>query len=84
MTQIISIKDTRNNLADIVSGVEMRGDEIIITKFGKPRAMLVPYKKSSVGSFDEVFGVWKGRKDIKDSARWVRNLRRTISLRGRG
>ena len=86
MTQIISIKDTRNNLADIVSGVEMRGDEIIITKFGKPRAMLVPisYKKSAMGSFDEVFGVWKGRGDIKDSARWVRNLRRRISLRGKG
>ena len=83
MTQTLSIKDTRNNLADIVSRVEMRGDEIIITKFGKPRAMLVPipYKKSAVGSFDEVFGAWKERKDIKDTARWVRNLRTEISLR---
>lgn len=83
MIQTLSIKDARNNLADIVSRVEMRGDEIVITKFGKPRAMLVPFsdKKSLVGKFDEAFGAWKGRKDIKDSGKWVRNLRKKISLR---
>lgn len=85
MTQLISIKDARNNLADIVSRVEIAGDEIIITKFGKPRAMLVPVSnvKSGVGAFDEVFGLWKDRKDIKNTAQWVRNLRRKISLRQR-
>lgn len=83
MTQTISIKDTRNNLADIVSRVEMTGQEVIITKFGKPRAMLVPVseRKPSVGNFDEVFGVWKSRGDIKDTGKWVRNLRKKISLR---
>lgn len=85
MTQLISIKDTRNNLADIVSRVEMTGQEVIITKFGKPRAMLVPVSdvKSGVGAFDEVFGLWKDRKDIKNTAQWVRSLRRKISLRQR-
>ena len=83
MTQTLSIKDARNNLSDIVSRVEMRGDEIVITKFGKPRAMLVPFsdKKTLVGKFDETFGAWKERLDIKDSGIWVRNLRRKISLR---
>lgn len=83
MTQVLSIKDTRNNLADIVSRVEMIGEEVIITKFGKPRAMLVPLsgKKSAKGNLDEVFGMWKGRSDIKDSGKWVRNLREKISLR---
>jgi prevent-host-death family protein len=83
MIQTLSIKDARNNLADIVSRVEMRGDEIVITKFGKPRAMLVPIsdKKTLVDKFDETFGAWRGRKDIKDSGEWVRNLRRKISLR---
>jgi len=83
MTQTLSIKDARNNLSDIVSRVEMRGDEIVITKFGKPRAMLVPIsnKKSLVGKFDESFGAWSKRKDIKDSGIWVRNLRRKLSLR---
>lgn len=83
MTQVLSIKDTRNNLADVISRVEMTGDEVIITKFGKPRAMLVPYtnKKSAMGNLDEVFGIWRGRSDIKDSRKWVRNLREKISLR---
>ena len=84
MTQLISIKDTRNNLADIISRVEMTGDEIIVTKFGKPRAMIVPvYNKKPLGNFDETFGAWKGRKDIKDTGDWVRNLRTKISLRQR-
>lgn len=85
MIQTISIKDTRNNLANIISRVEMAGDEIVITKFGKPRARLVPVSKvkSGVGAFDEVFGLWKNRKDIKNTAQWVRNLRRKISLRQR-
>lgn len=83
MTQVLSIKDTRNHLADVVARVEMTGDEVIITKFGKPRAMLVPYtnRESAMGNFDEVFGIWKGRSDIKDSRQWVRNLREKISLR---
>lgn len=83
MTQTLSIKDARNNLSEIVSRVEMRGDEIVITKFGKPRAMLVPIsdKKTLMGKFDETFGAWKGRLDIKDSGKWVRNLRKKISLR---
>lgn len=83
MTQTISIKDARNNLADIVSRAEMRGDEIVITKFGKPRAMLVPVSKDRKiqGDFDEVFGAWKSRKDIKNTGKWVRELRRKISLR---
>lgn len=83
--QTLSIKDARNSLADIVSRVEMRGEEIVITKFGKPRAMLVPIesRKLKLGNFDEVFGAWKGRADIKDTAKWVRDLRTKISLRER-
>lgn len=85
MTQLISIKDTRNNLADIVSRVEMTGQEVIITKFGKPRAMLVPVSSAKLGSdsFDEAFGIWKDRRDIKNTAKWVRELRDKMSLRQR-
>ena len=81
--QTLCIKDARNNLADIVSRVEMTGDEIVITKFGKPRVMLVPIvnRKLALGNFDEVFGVWKSRSDIKDTGQWVKNLRTKISLR---
>lgn len=82
MLQTLSIKDARNNLADIVSRVEMTGDEIIITKFGRPRAMLVPISnKAQKSALDETFGAWKGRKDIKNTAKWVAALREKISLR---
>lgn len=83
MTQTLSIKDVRNNLADVINQVGVAGNTIVITKFGKPRAMLVPIsdKKTLVGKFDETFGAWKERKDIKDSGKWVRNLRKKISLR---
>jgi len=86
MTQTLSIKDARNKLADIVSQVEMTGDEIVITKFGRPRAMLVPIERTKVaaGGFEEVFGAWRARKDIKDGAAWVKKLRTKISLRQKG
>jgi len=83
MSQTLSIKDARNSLADIVSRVEMTGDEIIITKFGKPRVMVVPFKeKESLSDIlDESFGMWKDREDIKDTAIWVKNLRNKTALR---
>lgn len=83
MTQTLSIKDTRNKLADIVNQVAILGDSFVITKFGKPKAIIVPFtqEKAVSGNFDEVFGAWKERLDIKDSAKWVRNLRTKISLR---
>ena len=83
MTQTLSIKDTRNKLADVVNQVAILGNSFVITKFGQPKAMIVPFtQKNSVrGNFDEVFGAWKERSDIKDTAKWVRNLRTKISLR---
>lgn len=81
--QTLSIKDIRNNLAEVINKVAIAGDEFVITKFGQPKAMIVPIsnKKTLVGKFDETFGAWKDRKDIKDSGKWVRNLRRKLSLR---
>lgn len=86
MRQIVSIKDTRDNLADLISAVEMNGEEIIITKFGKPRAKLVPIFETSTlqtNALDDVFGIWAKRKDIDDSASWVKTQRAKISLRQR-
>jgi len=85
MTQTLSIKDTRNRLAEIINQVAISGDEFVITKFGQPKAMIVPVSSTKLGSgsFDEAFGIWKDRKDIKSSAKWVRELRDKISLRQR-
>lgn len=83
MTQTLSIKDTRNNLADIISRVEIAGDEIIITKFGKPRARIVPIIKTQPikSAIRETAGAWSHRKDIKNTAKWVRDLRAKMSIR---
>ena len=83
MTQTVSIKDTRNNLADIINQVEMRDDVFIITKFGKPKAMIVPVsqKKSDTSGIAESFGAWADRSDIKDSAKWAADLRAKMSVR---
>lgn len=83
MTQTLSIKEARNNLADIVARVEMAGDEIIITKFGKPRVRIVPLSKQKAAKIDlsESLGAWKSRKDIKSTATWVQEIRDKTSLR---
>lgn len=83
MSTIVSIKDVRDKLADIIARVEMTGDKVIITKFGKPRAMIVPLSNEKAVKIDlsESFGAWKNRKDIKNTAKWVREMRDKTSLR---
>jgi len=57
----------------------------VVTKFGKPRAMIVPVSGIVSGidnkAMSEVFGAWLGRGDIGNSAEWVRKTRRNTSLR---
>lgn len=83
MTQTLSIKDTRNKLAEVINQVAIAGDEFVITKFGQPKAMIVPISKAKAQKTDleETFGAWKHRSDIKDSGEWVRKLRRRLSVR---
>lgn len=85
MMDTVSIKDLRNNLAQLIEEVAIAGKQIEITKFGKPKAMIVPIsstKKSRKKSgLEAAFGMWKNRKDIKDSAKWVADLRRRESTR---
>lgn len=67
--QTMSIKDTRNNLATIVETVAITKEKYLITKFGKPKAIIVPIEdidnstKNRVKALDETFGMWKDRKN---------------------
>ena len=83
MTQTLSIKDTRDRLAEIINQVSIAGDEFVITKFGQPKAMIVPISKAKAQKsvLEETFGAWKHRSDIKDSGKWVRELRAKLSVR---
>lgn len=83
MTQTLSIKDTRDKLADVVNQVAVAGDVFVITKFGQPKAMIVPITKikAQESVLEETFGAWKGRKDIKNTAKWATALRTKMSTR---
>jgi len=84
MTQILSIKDTRSKLADVVNRVAISGDVFVITKFGKAKAMIVPISAANMADtsgIEESFGGWGKRLDIKNSSRWVAKLRMKMSAR---
>lgn len=84
MTQTLSIKDTRDKLAEVVNQVAIAGDTFIITKFGQPKAMIVPVsreKSADVSGIEESFGGWVKRADIKNSSKWVMQLRANMSHR---
>lgn len=84
MIQQVSIQDARNDFANLVAQTAIAGRQFVITKFGKPSAMLVPVQKRTnkkLSGLDAAFGLWKDRKDIKDTAKWAANLRTKMSLR---
>lgn len=86
MIQMVSIKDTRDKIAELVNQVDIAKKQFIITKFGKPKAMLTPVvsfpkQKRKKNGLLAGFGAWKKRKDIKDSAIWVSDLRHRMSNR---
>lgn len=87
MPSQISIQDARDNFADMVTQTAIIGKQFVITKFGRPSAMLVPVKqwedKKRWTGLDAAYGLWKDRKDIKDANKWVENLRTKMSLRTR-
>lgn len=68
-------KDLRFHTRELLETVD-RGEEVIITYRGKPRARLVPYSTETKETVDtELFGMWKERDDITVDE-YVRNLRK--------
>jgi len=70
-------KELRFHTKELLDSVS-RGEEVIITFRGKPYAKLVPMKgaKKNVEKSDELFGMWKNRKDLQDVNSYVRELRK--------
>ncbi len=83
MRQTVSIKDTRENLAELVNRVAIARQEFVLTKFGKPQAMLVPIPatESTKTNLDEVFAAWKNKKGLTNTTKWVRDIRTKMSTR---
>jgi len=79
----ISVKDTRNNLADIIDRAFLGGERFLVTKFNKPKVVITSFKDSQFINNKEKInnilakyeGIWKDREDIPDTKKWTENLR---------
>ena len=79
----ISTKQLRIEPGRIISQVD-NGQEVTITYRGKPRAKIVPIidrrKIDAIDSDDELFGIWKDRKDMANVDRFIRKIRKGRKL----
>jgi prevent-host-death family protein len=69
-------KDLRFHSKELLDTIN-RGEEVVITFRGKPRAKLIPYteKKEEITK-NELFGIWKDNDMIQDVEEYVRELRK--------
>lgn len=83
--QTRSVKETREQLSQLIEEVAVAKRRYMITKFGKPKAMIIPIEASGVIKKRKTklagFGMWKDRKDMKDPAQWVARKRKLWSSR---
>ncbi len=71
-------KDLRFHSKELLESVE-RGEEVVITYRGKPRAKLIPIHKEKTILSEEknkLFGIWKDNDSVLDVNDYVRNLRK--------
>lgn len=59
MKKELNMSDIRENLADIVDEVKMKNESIIIEKYNKPQAAIVPYSEY------EAFEEWEIQKETE-------------------
>ena len=71
-----SAKSLRLDTKRILDAVE-RGEEIIVSKRGRPCARIVPVNKKTNGNLDdkELFGIWKDNKAVQDVDAFIDSLR---------
>jgi len=87
----IPIKEARANFSEIIDRASLTGEIFIVTKFGKPKVQISTPKNKPINqqsqatkhteAIDAIFGMWKDRKDMTNSARWVADRRKQESLR---
>jgi prevent-host-death family protein len=74
-----TMKDLRYKTGDIIKAIE-RGEEVIITYYGKPKAKIVPLTdrkgRRNVLKTHSAFGIWKDNDRVKDVDGFVRSVRR--------
>lgn len=71
----IAAKDLRTQTRQLLETVE-RGEEVIITYRGTPRARVVPLEATLAPEEpSELFGLWKDHSDVQDVEGYVDELR---------
>jgi len=84
--QVITTKELRDNLAEILEKVAIGKQNFLVSKFGKKKALIVPVasgfmaKKTDFSKLS-AFGLWQKRADIKNSSLWTSKLRTKQSQR---
>jgi len=75
----VTTKQLRLEPGRIISQIS-NGQEITVTYRGKPRAKIIPINAERIpvsqGSENELFGIWKDRKDTANVEQFVRNIRK--------
>ena len=74
----VTAKGLRTRVREVLDCVD-RGETVVVTYRGKPRARLVriePVPAATATSGIAGFGMWKHRADLADVDRFVRDLRR--------
>lgn len=69
-------KDLRFRTKELIEAVT-RGEEVVITYRGKPRAKLMPYIEIKTKSKKtEMFGMWRDKDDVKSVDDYIREIRK--------
>lgn len=74
---IVGARTLRTHTRRVFQALE-RGEEVIVTYRGRPRAKLVPLDSGEAGRNEtpELFGIWADNEEAKDVERYVDSLRR--------
>ena len=79
----ITTKQLRIEPGRIISQV-INGQDVTITYRGKPSAKIIPFADKRAYETedlnDELFGIWKNRKEMENVELYVRNIRKGRKL----
>ena len=84
---VVTIKDARESFSELIEQAALAHKTYLVTKFGKPKAMIVPADKMGGQiklrrkALEETAGLWADRKEMKDSGIWVSKRRAKESSR---
>jgi len=67
-------KDLRFNVKELLDTIA-RGEEVIITYWGKPYAKLIPFE-DAIDREKELFGIWADHEQSEDVSSYVRAIRK--------